>query len=38
MKILLLDDHEAIRETITRYLRELDSTITVFEASNINDL
>ncbi len=37
MKILLLDDHEAIRETITRYLRELDSTITVFEASNINE-
>jgi DNA-binding NarL/FixJ family response regulator len=37
MKLLLLEDHEAIRETVIRYIHEINPTTIVLEANNVED-
>jgi DNA-binding NarL/FixJ family response regulator len=37
MKLLLLEDHEAIRETVIRYIHEINPYIDVVEADNVED-
>jgi len=37
MKLLLLEDHEAIRETVIRYIHEINPNIDVVEADNVED-
>jgi len=37
MKLLLLEDHEAIRETVIRYIHEINPTLLVLEANNVED-
>lgn len=37
MKLLLLEDHEAIRETVIRYIHEINPYIDIVEAENVYD-
>jgi DNA-binding NarL/FixJ family response regulator len=37
MKLLLLEDHVAVRETVIRYILEITPTMIVLEANNVED-